>query len=583
MASFARPLAAVGLLWLAAASTSIVGNQAPAPQAPPPAAAPQPKPEEGIPITSPVVQKACSPCHAPDDKQQMSRISFQRNTPEGWQENIRRMAALNGLKIDPQTAREVVKYLSDHLGLAPEEAKPAAFEVEKRIVDYKYAANADAEGVCAKCHSMGRVISQRRTNDEWNLLVAMHRGWYPLVDNQAFRRAGPAPRDPSPDGRPPDLRQPVEKALDHLTKAFPLKTPEWTAWSATMRPARLEGNWTISATELGKGAIYGYLAIKPTSTSDEFTTEITLIDARTGERTTRTGQGLVYTGFQWRGRSSESGKDDTALREVMFVDRDWRTIEGRWFNGAYDELGLDVTLERVGAETRVLGTAKTALRAGASGQDIVIFGANLPSTLRTSDVDLGPGLTVSKIGPITPDSLTVTVDVASTAVVGSRDLFVAGASRPKAIAVYDSIDAIKVTPAWAMARVGGTVFPKAFAQFEAHAYDNGPDNRPDTADDIDLGIVPATWTLEEYAATYDDDDVKYVGTIDAKTGRFTPANDGPNPARRGNRNNVGDVYAVASYTPESVDGKPVKQLRARGQLLVTVPLYMRWEPTEQVK
>jgi len=581
MASFARPLAAVGLLWLAAASTSIVGKQAP--QAPPPAAAPQPKPEEGIPITSPVVQKACSSCHAPDDKQQMSRISFQRNTPEGWQENIRRMAALNGLKIDPQTAREVVKYLSDHLGLAPEEAKPAAFEVEKRIVDYKYAASADAEGVCAKCHSMGRVISQRRTNDEWNLLVAMHRGWYPLVDNQAFRRSGPAPRDPSPDGRPPDLRQPVEKALDHLTKAFPLKTPEWTAWSATMRPPRLEGNWTISATELGKGAIYGYLAIKPTSTSDEFTTEITLIDARTGERTTRTGQGLVYTGFQWRGRSSESGKDDTALREVMFVDRDWRTIEGRWFNGAYDELGLDVTLERVGAETRVLGTAKTALRAGASGQDIVIYAANLPSTLRTSDVDLGPGITVSKIGPITPDSLTVTVDVASTAAVGARDLFVAGASRPKAIAVYDSIDAIKVTPAWAMARVGGTVFPKALAQFEAHAYDNGPDNRPDTADDIDLGIVPATWTLEEYAATYDDDDVKYVGTIDAKTGRFTPASDGPNPARRGNRNNVGDVYAVASYTPESVDGKPAKQLRARGQLLVTVPLYMRWEPTEQVK
>ena len=31
----------------------------------------------------------------------MSRISFQRNTPEGWQEIIRRMVSLNGLKIDP--------------------------------------------------------------------------------------------------------------------------------------------------------------------------------------------------------------------------------------------------------------------------------------------------------------------------------------------------------------------------------------------------------------------------------------------------------------------------------------------------
>ena len=132
MKSLVRPLVASCLLWCGLATTSILGQQPAAPP-PNPTAAPQAKPEEGIPITSPVVQKACSACHALDDKQQMSRISFQRNTPEGWQENIRRMAALNGLKIDPGTAREVVKYLSDHLGLAPEEAKPAAFEVERRI------------------------------------------------------------------------------------------------------------------------------------------------------------------------------------------------------------------------------------------------------------------------------------------------------------------------------------------------------------------------------------------------------------------------------------------------------------------
>ena len=95
--------------------------------------------------------------------------------------------------------------------------------------------------------------------------------------------------------------------------------------------------------------------------------------------------------------------------------------------------------------------------------------------------------------------------------------------------------------------------------------------------DIDLGLVPVTWSLEEFAATYDDDDVKFVGQIDAKTGLFTPNVDGPNPARRGSRNNVGDVYAVAAYTTEPLDGKPAKTLRGRGHLLVTVPLYMRWE------
>ena len=63
---------------------------------------------------------------------------------------------------------------------------------------------------------MGRVISQRRTESEWNLLVAMHRGWYPLVDNQAFRRVGPAAARAVADGRPPDNRHPMDKALAHL-------------------------------------------------------------------------------------------------------------------------------------------------------------------------------------------------------------------------------------------------------------------------------------------------------------------------------------------------------------------------------
>jgi quinohemoprotein amine dehydrogenase len=541
-----------------------------------PSAAPQTKPEGGIPIPNAMVQKACAPCHTVDDKQQISRISFRRNTPEGWQETIRRMVALNGLRIDPQTAREVVKYLSNNLGLAPEEAKPAAFEVERRIVDYKYSANADAEGVCNRCHSLGRVISQRRTRDEWNLLVAMHRGWYPLVDNQAFRRPGPAPRDVSPDGRPPDTRHPVEKAIDHLATAFPLKSPEWSAWSATMRPARLEGTWALSGHELGKGPVYGQVVVKQGSSPEEFSSETTLIYAQTGKRVVRGGEAIVYTGFQWRGRSSVNGVEDSDLREVMFVDRDWRTIEGRWFTGGYDEIGLDVRLDRIGSEPRVLGTERMSLRAGSSRQSFRLYGANLPATLQPADVDFGPGITVTAVSDVTSDAATVTVDVAPNAAVGPRDVFVSG-SRTKGPAVFDSIDAIKVTPTWAMARVGGVAFPKAVAQFEARAFDSGPDNRVDTADDIDLGIVPATWSMEEFAATYDDDDIKYVGQIDAKTGLFTPNVDGPNPQRRGSRNNVGDVYAVATYTPEAVDGKPAKTLRARAHLLVTVPLYMRWE------
>jgi quinohemoprotein amine dehydrogenase len=545
-------------------------------QAPQPTAAPTAKPEEGIPVTDATVQKACGSCHRPDDKGQMSRISFIRTTPEGWQTIIQRMVALNGLNTDPATARQIVKYLATNHGLAPEEARPAAWEAERRLIDFKYTASSDAEATCNKCHSLGRIISQRRTKSEWDLLIATHRGLYPLVDNQAFRRGGPPPPDRANDGRLPDNRHPFEKTVDHLAKTFPLKTPEWTAWSANMRPARLDGTWTLNGWENGKGAIYGRVTIAAGSSPDEFTTNATYRVARTGETITRTGRGIVYTGFQWRGASSTQAAD-SSMREVMMVDRNWRSMEGRWFNGGYDEIGMDVKLERVGNETRVLGTDRTALKQGSSAQELKIYGTNLGS-LRTADIDLGPGITVSRVVSATPELVTVAVDVAATAAVGARDLFVAGASRPKALAVYDKIDTIKVKPDWAMARVGGDTFPKMLAQFEAWGFSNGADGKPDSPDDIELGIVDAAWSMEEYAATYNDDDIRFVGVLNEATGRFTPNIDGPNPKRSGERNNVGDVWVVAKVLGDSVSGKPAPTLRARAHLLVTVPLYMRFDP-----
>ena len=36
---------------------------------------------------------------------------------------------------------------------------------------------------------------------------------------------------------------------------------------------------------------------------------------------------------------------DNVWREVMFVERDWQEMSGRWFTGAYDETGIDVKLD----------------------------------------------------------------------------------------------------------------------------------------------------------------------------------------------------------------------------------------------
>jgi quinohemoprotein amine dehydrogenase len=65
-----------------------------------------------------------------------------------------------------------------------------------------------------------------------------------------------------------------------------------------------------------------------------------------------------------------------------------------------------------------------------------------------------------------------------------------------------------------------------------------------------------------------------VGSID-RNGLFTPNVDGPNPQRSGQRNNIGDVWVVATHTPNAPGSKPMK---ARSLLVSTVPLYMRWEP-----
>jgi len=527
--------------------------------------------DAGIPIASELVRKTCSPCHKADDKQRLSRISWRRTTPEGWEQTIKRMISLNELKMEPAEAREILKYLADNLGLAPEEARPAAFEVEKQMIDYKFP-DKDTESTCSKCHSMGRVISQRRTKSEWELLVAMHRGYYPLADFQAFRRQGPPQTEPGPDGHPPDNRHPMDKAIPYLAEKYPLKTPEWSEWAPNMRAPKLVGRWAFYGYQAGKGSLYGVTTIKPTDKEDEFTTETRYVRAKTGEALTRQGKAVVYTGFQWRGRSF--GADDQAgMREVMFVERNQRELSGRWFTGAYEETGIEVTLRRIGNDPIVLGLDNIALETGAT-REVQIHGTNFPTGLSSSAVDFGPGVTVKRVVSASPDLVKVEVEVARTAGIGPRDIGVAGMYREGAAVVYDKIDAIKVRPQAGMARVGGIAFPKEYQQFEAIAYNNGADGKPDTKDDLNLGPIDVAWSIEEYTATFDDDDKQYVGTIDDH-GLFTPNVDGPNPKRKNHADNYGDVWVIA--TCKLPDGKV---LRARGHLLVTVPLYIRFDQPE---
>ena len=570
-------VARLGWLVVAAVVGAAGSTQAQSPAATAPPSPASTAPDEGIPVQSDLVRSRCGSCHKSDDQKRMSRISYRRATPENWERTIKRMVTLNHATLDPADARTILKYLADHQGLAPEETRPIEFEAERRTAEYVYAADKDTADTCSSCHSMARVLSERRTKEEWELLVAMHRGYYPLVDvqpmngGQGFRRTRPLQTEPGPDGRPPDNRNPMDKALEHLEKAMPLTTPDWSAWSVAMQRPKLAGQWVLVGSAPGKGPVYGQVTIAADPASpDAFTTELRYTVARTGEPVSRKSKALVYTGYQWRGR----GAGDQTWREVLFIERGWNEMWGRWFTGAYDEIGLDVRLIRQTGSPIVTGTSVTALRSGVNGQAVKIFGARLPASIRPDDIGLGQGVKVSRIVSAGPEEISVELDVAQTAPIGARDVSVAGAVKPAALVVYDKIDGIRVVPQAGMARVGGAVFPKQLQQFEAIGLHNGPDGKPDTADDVTLGIVDVKWSLEEYTATFGDDDVRFVGAIDAN-GLFTPSLDGPNPKRSGNRNNVGDVWVVAEL--RSGDARDTsKPLRARAHLLVTVPLYMAW-------
>src|SRR5215472_12223781 len=77
--------------------------------------------ESGIPATNPLVIAKCGTCHTRDDRGNLRGLSWQRTTPEGWQDAVKRMILREGLSLTPEEARAIVKSLSASQGLSAEE------------------------------------------------------------------------------------------------------------------------------------------------------------------------------------------------------------------------------------------------------------------------------------------------------------------------------------------------------------------------------------------------------------------------------------------------------------------------------
>src|SRR5688572_15545994 len=90
------------LLLLVLLSAPLAGQQRPRGGAAQPPGA---LPEGGFPVTSNVVVQSCTGCHTRDASGRMSRISYVRKTPEGWETTVRRMVNQHRVVLQPAAAR----------------------------------------------------------------------------------------------------------------------------------------------------------------------------------------------------------------------------------------------------------------------------------------------------------------------------------------------------------------------------------------------------------------------------------------------------------------------------------------------
>lgn len=500
---------------------------------------------EGLPVKSQLVRDTCGTCHRVDSEQRMSRISYARKTPEGWEETVQRMVRLHELHLSPSDAREIVQYLSDSQGLTASELEKVSYALERRD-EPEQVPNEAAKKACSTCHSYAKVALQRRTKEEWFKLKDFLLAMFPTLVYQHRQIDWPATAD---------------EALAYFAAQFPLETPEWRREKDQPPPG--DSTWLVVGEERGKGDYIGRVSLK--TAADGSRDVQTSVEFADGAKATLSGKGHWFGGYSWRG--STEWQDGRKVREVFHLSADGKTLKGRWFLFDHPEIGGDEVRYRIDGAPRIAAVFPRAVKRGAKSVEVTIYGSNLQA-LKADAVNLGEGVKVEKVSQ-TADRATVQVSVAPDAKIGRRDVRVGAATAKDLFTVYDTVDYIRVFPEQAMARIGGERLAKKFTQFEAHAFSKGADGVANTSDDLDLGPIKAKWRVTEAASYIEDNDLKYVGTVDAN-GLFTPAVEGPNPERFRSTNNGGDVWVEASSASDTGNAPT---LTARAYLVVAVPQY----------
>lgn len=458
-----------------------------------------------------VLNGVCVACHLKRPDGTLERIDSVRKTPEGWDMTVVRMMRNHQVPLSLEDRTEVVRYLASTRGLSIDETEGRRYVLEKEPVASDEAPNQLLTETCSRCHSFARVALQRRTADDWEKLLNFHLAQFPGIELQALARDR-------------DWWSVVHNdVLPYLSTHFPLGRAPQPVNSG------LEKDWVIAGHVPGKGDYVGTLDVN--KVDDTYSVRMAYKIA--GKSESFQGKAVLLGDGEWRATLTDGA---TKIQQVFALGKDG-ALSGRWFIKGNEVVGGRFVAIPKNSPSRAIGVSPEYARVGVD-TEVTIVGAKLSGKV------VFPAGMNGEVVSQTDDKLVIRVKPEND--LGSVKIAVGATEAP--LVVYSKLDRISVEPNMAVARVGGNggPIPKTPAQFEAVGYLNGSDAKPGTADDVRVGVFSAKWSVDNWdeAATAMKD-AQFAGTID-ETGKFTPADAGPNPDRPMSTNNLGNLKVTAA-------------------------------------
>lgn len=506
-----------------------------------------------------LVRQKCSACHKLDKQGRMEVIEETRKSPEEWKVVVDRMIRINGGPVSDDEFDPVIKELSRHLILTPDEMARVAYINSDENSQYReYPADKTEERIfaaCVRCHTYGKILSHRKTREQWQENMNLHLGYYPTTVAQL---------------REMDWPKEAAALVDVLAERLPMDTPEWRTWMAQRKKQQLEGKWIVAGYQPGYGYYEGaYTFTMDTEKGRNEYRVVKEVRYLNGTQFTQAGEATLYGEYHLRYKLSPTPLTGR-VEGVFDLDATEMSFQGKWWTVVQDTNAFgNETFYQEGLGARVIALFPQALKKTGKVQDLTLVGVDLPGRVTANQLRfVDRGIKIVEVAKQGDSVLKLKVRVGVEADNGPSSLALDNVDGSVSLIAYDRIDGIRILPALGRARVSsGAAYPPHGVQFVARAVNFGKDGKPNTKDDMMLEPVRADWWLEEEKTREGDDDLKYLQTS-VVNGLYTPTTTyGPMESRVQRREGIGLIAIGASY--EDADSGEI--LKDRSLLGVTVP------------